>query len=180
MLPLGVEQCLPVLVRQVDSHSALSVGSGVLTSPNVWCLCRAQEAAVSEAAEAAGVRISPRHAEKTVGGMPAVGGKAAVQWQEWLRKEKGLKLELTPIATSGLAWQRGGQGADAAMSYASMTAVGHHTGQKRATGRGPAVAHGDSPQGLDGVDAPGARPWQEADADLQGVMDGHDVGVSAW
>ena len=62
---------------------------------------------MSEAAEAAGVRISPRHAEKTVGGMPAVGGKAAVQWQEWLRKEKGLKLELTPIATSGLAWQRG-------------------------------------------------------------------------
>ena len=134
---------------------------------------------MSEAAEAAGVRISPRHAEKTVGGMPAVGGKAAVQWQEWLRKEKGLKLELTPIATSGLAWQRGGKGADAAMSYASMTAVGHHTGQKRATGRGPAVAQ-DSPQGLDGVDAPGARPWQEADAALQGVMDGHDVGVSAW
>ena len=135
---------------------------------------------MSEAAEAAGVRISPRHAEKTVGGMPAVGGKAAVQWQEWLRKEKGLKLELTPIATSGLAWQRGGKGADAAMSYASMTAVGHHTGQKRTTGRGPAVAHADSPQVLDGVDAPGARPWQEAGADLQGVMDGHDVGVSAW
>ena len=131
---------------------------------------------MSEAAEAAGVRISPRHAEKTVGGMPAVGGKAAVQWQEWLRKEKGLKLELTPIATSGLAWQRGGKGADAAMSYASMTAVGHHTGQKRATG-GPAVAHDSPLEGLDGVDA---RPWQEAGADLQGVMDGHDVGVSAW
>jgi hypothetical protein len=44
------------------------------------------EAAVQEAAMAAGVHVSPRHADKTVGGQAAVGGKAAVQWQEWLRK----------------------------------------------------------------------------------------------
>ena len=93
------------------------------------------EAAVQEAAAAAGVSVSPRHSDKTMGGQTAVGGKAAVQWQEWLRKEKGLKLELTPIATSGLAHTLQGpykldDAVAAAAQFASMDLQGSKTGRK--------------------------------------------------
>ena len=93
------------------------------------------EAAVQEAAEAAGVSVSPRHSDKTLGGQAAVGEKAAVQWQEWLRKEKGLKLELTPIATSGLAHTLQGpykldDAMSAAAQFASMDLSGTKTGRK--------------------------------------------------
>ena len=90
-----------------------------------------------EAALAAGVHVSPRHADKTVAGKSALGGKAAVQWQEWLRQEKGIKLELTPIGAAGLAHtlqQPGDGGIDkaesAAVAFAKLDLQGSTAGKK--------------------------------------------------
>ncbi len=110
------------------------------------------EAAVQEAALAAGVHVSPRHADKTVGGQAPVSGKAAVQWQEWLRQEKGIKLELTPIGAAGLAHtlQQPGRGSgidkaeSAAAAFAKLDLQGTTAGKtivrKKTDRRTPSVS----------------------------------------
>lgn len=106
--------CSPTLTQRLRSaqtarrvtsgqRNATKNGPNALQSVRVKDSLPVLEAAVQEAALAAGVHVSPRHGDKTVGGQAALGGKAAVQWQEWLRKEKGIKLELTPITATGLA-----------------------------------------------------------------------------
>ena len=131
-------------------RNATKNGPNAMLSVRVKDSLPVLEAAVQEAALAAGVHVSPRHADKTVGGQAPVAGKAAVQWQEWLRKEKGIKLELTPIGAAGLAHtlQQQGGGIDKAESAATAfakldlqgTTAGKQVIRKKTDKRTPAVS----------------------------------------
>jgi hypothetical protein len=140
--------CSPTLTQRLKAaqtarrttqgyRNATKNGPNALQSVRVKDSLPVLEAAVHEAALAAGVHVSPRHADKTVGGQAPVTGKAAVQWQEWLRKEKGIKLELTPIGAAGLAHtlqQQGGadidKAASAAAAFAKFDLQGTTAGRK--------------------------------------------------
>lgn len=131
-------------------RNATKNGPNAMQSVRVKDSLPVLEAAVQEAALAAGVHVSPRHADKTVGGQAPVAGKAAVQWQEWLRKEKGIKLELTPIGAAGLAHtlQQQGGGIDKAQSAAAAfakldlqgTTAGKQVVRKKTDKRTPVVS----------------------------------------